>query len=221
MYYKSMNIQIIRKKRKTITIRITEKGDIVISCPLAYSDENIKKVISEKQTWIAKTLKKVNNKLDINKDYYNYTKILFMGEAFDVTQQDETLRVGEINIGKIKSNSNIKNLLKNWLKRQAEIKLESFLSQLSKQLGIKYKDLKIISAKKKWGSCDNKSEIRLNYKLVMLNPEYIRYVCIHELCHIKHLNHSAKFWALVEKYCPNYKKIRSEMKKTSFCLELF
>ena len=95
------------------------------------------------------------------------------------------------------------------------------MTQLSRQIGINYKSFSIISAKKKWGSCDNRGEIRLNYKLIMLKPEYIQYVCIHELCHIKHLDHSKKFWEPVAKFCPNYKKIREEMKEFSFCLELF
>ena len=216
-----MNIQINRKKRKTVTIKVTEKGDVIISCPLSYSDESIKNIILEKQPWITATVRKINNKLNKNIDYYNYTKILFMGECFDITKEDGTLRIGGVTICKVKNNSNIESLLKNWIKKQADVQLNIFLQQISTQLGIKYQTCKVISARKKWGSCNSRSEIRLNYKLIMLKQEYIRYVCIHELCHIKHLNHSKKFWELVKKYCQDYKNIRSEMKNFSFCLELF
>ena len=83
MYYEDMNIQIIRKKRKTITIKITEKGGVIVSCPTYCSDENIKKIITEKQAWINKTLQKINNKLSSKKDYYSYSKILFLGKKAD------------------------------------------------------------------------------------------------------------------------------------------
>ena len=67
--------------------------------------------------------------------------------------------------------------------------------------------------KGKWGVCNitNKT-ITLNLELIKLNPKYLIYVIYHELCHLKHPNHSKDFWALVEKYVPNYKQIKKEMK---------
>ena len=95
------------------------------------------------------------------------------------------------------------------------------LNEISNKIKIPYKSSKIISARKKWGSCGSNKEIRLNFRLVMLPIDCIDYVCIHELCHIKQMNHSKSFWNLVEKFCPNYKFIKSQISKLSFVLELF
>ena len=65
----------------------------------------------------------------------------------------------------------------------------------------------------RWGSCNLQKHISLNSALVYLPQNLIEYVIIHELCHIKFLNHSHKFWKLVENYIPNYSKLEQELKQ--------
>ncbi|MCL2615873.1 MAG: M48 family metallopeptidase, partial [Dehalococcoidia bacterium] len=59
-----------------------------------------------------------------------------------------------------------------------------------------------------WGSCSPRGALNLNWKLVMLPHEIIEYVVIHELCHLREMNHSPAFWRLVEQYCPNWRACR-------------
>ena len=66
--------------------------------------------------------------------------------------------------------------------------------------------------KTRWGSCSSKGSLSFNYKLLQFRKEVIDYVIIHELCHTKELNHSPKFWRLVERYCPDYRMLKSELK---------
>ncbi len=63
----------------------------------------------------------------------------------------------------------------------------------------------------RWGSCTSKGNIAINSKVVQFSRECIMYVCIHELCHLEHMDHSKDFWAMVEKYCPDWKRIRKIM----------
>ncbi len=63
-----------------------------------------------------------------------------------------------------------------------------------------------------WGSCTNKKNITLSLNLIKKREELIEYVVVHELCHLKHMNHSKEFWNLVEKHIPNYKECRKELK---------
>lgn len=69
-----------------------------------------------------------------------------------------------------------------------------------------------------WGSMNNKKEMRLNWKLIILPEKLIEYVIIHELCHIKYLNHSKLFWQEVSKYLPDYKSRRNNLKEYSFIM---
>ena len=63
-----------------------------------------------------------------------------------------------------------------------------------------------------WGSCSAKKNISINEKLAKYSEREIEYVILHELCHLKHMNHSKQFWNLVEEYMPDYKSIRKELK---------
>lgn len=102
--------------------------------------------------------------------------------------------------------------------------LESFLKQklydisfpildkYSKDLWIPYNKFYVKNLKTKWWSCSSIQNISLNLKLVHLPLKFLRYVIIHEVCHLKEKNHWKKFWELVWKYCEDYKEVRKELK---------
>lgn len=75
-----------------------------------------------------------------------------------------------------------------------------------------YKEIKIRKLKSKRWSCSHDNTLLFNLDLVHLSTRYIRYVAIHEVCHIKQKNHSSKFRDLVAQYCPEYKPLRKELK---------
>jgi predicted metal-dependent hydrolase len=84
--------------------------------------------------------------------------------------------------------------------------------------GFKYKKINIRRQKTRWGSCSKKGNLNFNYKIIFL-PENIRnYIIVHELCHLKEFNHSKRFWDLIAKIIPDYRKIRKELKKNILVL---
>ena len=84
-----------------------------------------------------------------------------------------------------------------------------------------YNKITIGSFKAKWGSCDNLRNLKFNWKLIMLNSNIIDFVIYHELAHIIELNHSKKFYYILDKLCPNWKIYRNELKKYSFLLNMY
>jgi len=89
------------------------------------------------------------------------------------------------------------------------------INEINKNYNFKFNKIKVKRQKSRWGSCSKKRNLNFNYKIVFL-PEKLRdYIIIHELCHLQELNHSKKFWELVGKTIPEYKSIRSELKKIS------
>lgn len=71
----------------------------------------------------------------------------------------------------------------------------------------KYKSVKIVNSKNKWGSCDSMGNLTFHWKLAVFPIEVIDYVVVHELCHLVHMNHGRSFWRLVGKIKPNYKEL--------------
>ncbi|HHM05615.1 MAG TPA: M48 family peptidase [Gammaproteobacteria bacterium] len=96
-------------------------------------------------------------------------------------------------------------LLQAWLSRQAKAALPPRLERLSRELGLPYAKVTVRAQKTRWGSCSARHHISLNRNLLFLEPELVRYLFIHELCHTVHLNHSPRYWALVATFAPDYR----------------
>lgn len=86
------------------------------------------------------------------------------------------------------------------------------VSELIKLTGLHPTRVRVKELKYAWGSCSIKKHITLNSNLIKYSEQAIRYVILHELCHIQHMNHSKEFWKLVQTYMPEYKEIKKEFK---------
>ncbi len=98
------------------------------------------------------------------------------------------------------------------LKRQAKEIILPRVSYFSEIMGVFPERVSINSARTRFGSCSSKKSLNFSYRLVFYPPEAIDYVCVHELAHLTEMNHSKKFWAIVEKYLPDYKERKKLLK---------
>lgn len=90
--------------------------------------------------------------------------------------------------------------------------VEKYANELVQQTGLVPNKITIKKIKYAWGSCSSKKNITINLELIKYSEQAIRYVILHEFCHIKYMNHSKDFWNLVEKYMPDYKQVKKEFK---------
>lgn len=90
--------------------------------------------------------------------------------------------------------------------------VEKHSNELIKQTGLMPNKITIKQIKYAWGSCSSKKNITINLELIKYSEQAIRYVILHEFCHIKYMNHSKDFWNLVEKYMPDYKQVKKKFK---------
>jgi len=102
--------------------------------------------------------------------------------------------------------------LKRWLTRKAEDHLLLWLKRVSDEAGLSYVAASIRQQETRWGSCSSRRLISLNARLLFLPPSLVTYVLLHELCHTKQLNHSHRFWRLVEFYLPDYRKLDRQLR---------
>lgn len=102
--------------------------------------------------------------------------------------------------------------IKQWVKQQAEGYLPDRLARLAEQHGFRYSGCTVRHARSRWGSCSRQGKINLNASLIMLAPELVDYVLLHELCHTRQFNHSPLFWAEMMAVCPSYLANRRALK---------
>lgn len=107
---------------------------------------------------------------------------------------------------------NCQGVLQKWLAHQAHKDLAPWLRQLGFDLNLPCRRISVRGQKTRWASCSSQKDISLNYKLLFLPRPLVHYVLVHELCHTVHMNHSAKFWALVGEKQPDYPQWRNELK---------
>jgi predicted metal-dependent hydrolase len=120
---------------------------------------------------------------------------------------DDHLQVRALN----SSSAEASKALLPWLSRVASGHLVSELESLSRSLGIGYERVQLRRQRTRWGSCSSTGTISLNVSLVFQRPAVVRYLMIHELCHRRHLNHSARFWRLVESIEPEWRALDAEL----------
>ena len=98
------------------------------------------------------------------------------------------------------------------LRTQAKAELPPRLAELAAQHEFSYNRLTIKNNVSNWGSCSVRGNINLNLRLVTLPPELRDYVMLHELCHLRHLNHGPQFHALLEQVCPGHRALARQLK---------
>lgn len=104
-------------------------------------------------------------------------------------------------------------LLRKALHRRALERFSQRLVHHAARFNVGVPPLRLSSARTRWGSCSTKTGIRLNWRLIHFAPHIIDYVIVHELAHLREMNHGARFWAIVESHCPDYRNIRLELRQ--------
>lgn len=92
--------------------------------------------------------------------------------------------------------------------------VEEKVSYWNRFYGFKYNRIYIRNQKSRWGSCSSKGNLSFNYKIIFLKDDFQDYLVVHELCHLKYLNHSKDFWGLVSKTFPDYRSYRKNFLKS-------
>lgn len=111
---------------------------------------------------------------------------------------------------------NVENVTLDKIKALADQALEIIPTRVeyfAKIIGVTYGNITIRNQKTRWGSCSSKGNLNFNYQLYYLPDELLDYVVIHELAHRRYMDHSKEFWDEVEKYCPDYRERRQQLKK--------
>lgn len=106
-----------------------------------------------------------------------------------------------------------RRLLRKWLARKTRAALLPRLDDLARRHGFSYGKVSVRGQRTRWGSCSSRANISVNYKLLFVAPELVDYLFIHELAHTREMNHSARFWGVVEGCLPDYRELERRMSR--------
>ncbi len=186
------------KKKKNISLTIDPEGFITIRAPLGISEEELEKIIAPMAPKIEKRLAEIEkNKQIFNEGSYN---------------DDEYFKLFGEYVSYVESGIAQSELPKYYLDSLKDY-LDESLNRYSKLMGVKFKEVKITQTKTTWGTCNTSKKLTFNLRLAMAPKSVIDYVVVHELAHLKHMNHDRSFWNTVGKVLPDYKEIQGYLKK--------
>ena len=214
-----------RSNRKTLSLMVLKDGNVIVKAPISMKDDTIEKFVFEKQDWIRSKLSAISKTQSKFDDVIHYQKFLLYGNRYSIIIDDvkriETNDSFQIVLPRKVDKDKILKTMKAWYKKVAKKVLFDRLSFVESKLKMKSKTFKISDSKGKWGSCNSFGTIMLNWRVIMLPPEIIDYVIVHELCHLVEMNHSKKFWTLVEKFLPKTPALKKGIKEYGFLLNMF
>lgn len=205
-----MNYNIIRSKRKTAAIHILPTGIVEVRAPLKMPKNDIDRFVAAKEIWIQKklllALERLNSKAAFQLDYGDC--VLVRGKEHPIVSKPGN-RIGfdqtQFYLMPGLNSLQIKDACVHIYKLIAKQVLTAKTLEYAKNMGVMPSNVKINSAKTRWGSCSGKKSINYSWRLIMAEDDVIDYVVVHELAHIKEMNHSARFWAIVQGVLPDYK----------------
>lgn len=208
-------------KRKTAAIKISDRG-IEVRVPEWVGDQWVEQWVSQRRNWIEKHYveQSINNdrfclKIKQGSEFplqgVSYALNWCEGSKTTVTVKEKVLDVVISGSSKKPVKERVKQALVCWYKEQARLLFDERMNYWQSVMGLQASSLKIKSFKRRWGSCSATGEISLNWRLIMAPIELIDYVIIHELAHIRYMNHGQDFWKLVGDFCPDWKNRRKEL----------
>lgn len=212
------NYELIRSKRKTLGIKITKDAQLVVMAPKSMKIKDIEVFLAEKSDWIEKNILKMQGIKEKRGSFSidENSMLLFYGKEYPLIKYDGKKAGfdGEcFYIPKDIPKENIVPTVKEIYRMLAKSYLVKRTCDLAEYFGENINSVKINSARTRWGSCSSKRNINLSLYLIMASPDAVDYCIIHELCHLKHMDHSKSFWALVEMRDPEYKAHEKELKE--------
>lgn len=222
---KPLTILVCQKKMKSIRLKITSTGDIVLSTPLRYTPNSALEFVKSKQDWISKTLSNLTkNKLDTKCEFNDTDSIYIWGEKRTISVNQSTKNDVELD-GQIlhicyTKNSHPKQAFLHWAKSYFFGNIldmfEIVYRSIFKKLNIKKPEVVIRPMKSMWGNCKyNRAVITFNLYLLKVPKECVNYVILHELAHMIYHNHGAEFKAFLTRHMPNWKEIKKQLNKYS------
>lgn len=194
-----------RKSMKRIVVKLSKTYDeILMSAPPHIPLKDLKSFIEKAQSWILKQLNKKVEKQDIPIG----ETISLNGQRYSITHIESNKRSYKIKDTDILIKCPAEDLTwcsQNVIKKIAQEKCFYWSQYFAEKSGLNFNKVTIRDVKSRWGSCSALKNLNYNWRIILAPEDVLKYLCAHEVSHLRHMNHSKEFWAHVKTIFPEYK----------------
>lgn len=195
-------------KAKRIGIRINHNGAELIIPPKHY--EKGYDFLLLKESWVRRKLRNV-----VVLEAVNDNEITMLGVTYSIQYLNGSARVNiyKNTIEVYSKRENHKVILLKFLHAKFLSEVTAMVLFISTKHGLRFSNIRVMENKTRWGSCSSKGELAFNWRLIFAPQEVLKYLVVHEMCHLIEMNHSERFWQLVETLDSNYRSAKLWLKQ--------
>jgi len=213
----------VSPRAKHVRLQVSARDGLVVVVPRGFDQAAVAEFAQSKRRWIEAAFKEIEQRRVAApaRPLPDRVALPAIGQEWSVEYHPTgeswvtaALRQGQrlVVSGNVADHRLCAEVLRRWMQGEAHRHLVPWLGQLAKQNGFRVKRVQVRAQKTRWASCSARKTVSINQNALFLSPRLVRYILIHELCHTVHLNHSARFWALVAEHVPDYREIERELR---------
>ena len=215
-------------RRRHVHILVDDEGTPEVRAPWRFSRRKAREVLRENADWVLNAVDTARARLAERPRLVTGTRLPLLDgtvrlevrpqaqiDLFEYARswrgraerRGSVLRVGTTSLG----DAELRALIERWYRREAATHLAGRIEHYAPRLGVRPTRVTIRGQRSRWGSCSTKGTVSLNWRLMMVPSALADYVVVHELCHLRHMDHSPRFWAMVGDVVPNYRERRRSL----------
>ncbi|MEM7084238.1 MAG: SprT family zinc-dependent metalloprotease [Pseudomonadota bacterium] len=211
------------KRARNMTIHVIPHRGVEVVVPHRARPGDIERFVHQHRAWIDETQAALDASTDAPLDVLPESiELKAIGKSVSVEYEQITgprqwrvMGKNAIGIRPARRDFEVgRDVLKKWLQHEGKRWLVPWLRDTSDELQLPFKRAQVRGQKTRWGSYSSTGTLCINYYLMLLEPDLVRYLFVHELCHTRHMNHSSAFWSLVESYDPDYRRKETRLNDT-------
>jgi len=212
--------------RSSISVSVHPDGAVTVDAPMRTRKKHIAEAVQARQVWILnqqehfRRLMRTGTKRFVSGESFLYLgrqyKLLVLGVKSDEPPNVRLFR-GQIEV-RIQTAADqesqvafTRSILIDWYREKALRRLESLTTRYARNLGVEAESVRVREMKRRWGSAGQSGKVAYNWKIILAPKRLLEYVVAHEVCHLKHDDHSREFWRLLERAMPDYERRRLEL----------
>ena len=215
-----------RRGRRGVGLKVDADG-LTVNAPSSLPLSQIEALVRDSERWVLRKIAEWRARQVPLAEWHDGALLPFLGEKVVLRLARGRRSMARLAGGELLvvtrdgTGEAIRRAVVAWYKRAAKEHLSKRLQALAAAARLAPPQFALSAAMARWGSCSVKREIRLAWRLVKAPPAHIDYVICHELAHLREMNHSAAFWAEVERQCRDYRRLRAELFATDHLYRAF
>jgi len=200
-----------------------QNGEVVVNAPWYFTANKIQQMVQEKKSWILRKMQEYEQSLP------NMQSVKIFGKNYDIQVKYKNIKAPELSLEKnykieitlpnkykkLGSEQILKISIEKMYEQIAKNEIENLMEKTRKELGIAPEEYEVLNMKDTLGKCNN-GKITINPKLMQYKKEVIEYVVAHEFCHLKYKTHGKRFYEIIEKHIPEYRKYEKEIQNYEY-----